>query len=258
MKLVAYLVDNQGVDIRPAPSMREWMNDTNDRFAYRCLPLNIANAHGWEILCAGSFTASWDGSTKPGGVTVRLETAMDNPPLGHFGYGILTFRIGCLFRTEAGYDLLVQGPVNSAKDGISALSGIIETDWAPYTFTMNWRFTRPDWPVRFEKGEPICHFFPVQRDLLESFEPEMRPITDDPELDHARAAWKVERGRILSDLETRAPEAQTRKWQKYYYRGRLPDSERRAVSDHRIHVRLKPFRLLATGQQPTGSKPNST
>jgi Family of unknown function (DUF6065) len=29
---------------------RAWMDATDQRFAYRCLPLNIANAHGWEIL----------------------------------------------------------------------------------------------------------------------------------------------------------------------------------------------------------------
>ena len=29
------------------------------------------------------------------------------------------------------------------KDGISALSGVIETDWLLYNFTVNWIFTRP-------------------------------------------------------------------------------------------------------------------
>ena len=29
-----------------APVERDWMEATNQRFAYRCLPLNIANAYG--------------------------------------------------------------------------------------------------------------------------------------------------------------------------------------------------------------------
>jgi len=33
------------------------MDDTNGEFAYRCLPLNIANAHGWIILNNASFVA---------------------------------------------------------------------------------------------------------------------------------------------------------------------------------------------------------
>ena len=68
----------------------------------------------------------------------------------------------CLFRTEPGYDLMVQGPDQPAQGWIAPLTGIIETDWAPYTFTMNWMFTRPGQVVRFEAGEPFCHFFPVQ------------------------------------------------------------------------------------------------
>ena len=56
MKLTAYVVDGHSIDIRPAPLERDWMDNTEQRYAYRCLPLSIANAHGWEILCAAGFT----------------------------------------------------------------------------------------------------------------------------------------------------------------------------------------------------------
>ena len=46
MKLIAHVIDGHDVDIRPAPVERDWMDATNQRFAYRCLPLNIANAYG--------------------------------------------------------------------------------------------------------------------------------------------------------------------------------------------------------------------
>jgi hypothetical protein len=47
---------------------------------------------------------------------------------------------------------------------------------------MNWIFTRPDHKVRFEKGEPFCHLFPVNCGGLESLEPELRLLSEDPEL----------------------------------------------------------------------------
>ena len=50
-ELTAYIIDGHELRIRPAPVERLWMDRTNERSAYRCLPLNIANAHGWEILC---------------------------------------------------------------------------------------------------------------------------------------------------------------------------------------------------------------
>ena len=35
------------------------MDATDDRFAYRCIPLSIANASGWELLCPVTFEAWW-------------------------------------------------------------------------------------------------------------------------------------------------------------------------------------------------------
>ena len=56
MKLTAYVLDGHSIDLRPAPADRPWMDATHERYAYRCLPLTIANAHGWEILCAEGLT----------------------------------------------------------------------------------------------------------------------------------------------------------------------------------------------------------
>src|SRR5271156_1280951 len=162
MKLVAYILEDQPFEIRPAPLERDWMNKTDQRFAYRCLPLNIANAFGWEILCPETFSAIWDGGNALESVYVTVDSDAAAPALSHFGYGILTFHVLCLFRTDPGVELLAQGPINRPKDGIAPLTGVIETDWAPYTFTMNWKFTRRNVPIRFEKGEPFCHVFPVR------------------------------------------------------------------------------------------------
>ncbi len=150
--------------------------------ARRRLPLNIANAHGWEILCPAAFTAVWSG--QPGIDRVRIQTAgNDQPPaVSHFGHGVLTFHLPCLFRTEPGYDLMVLGPINRPKDGIAPLAGVVETDWAACSFTMNWMLTRPGMEVSFAQGEPFCHVFPVKRGELEAIEPERHLLSEEPEL----------------------------------------------------------------------------
>ena len=73
----------------------------------------------------------------------------------HFGNGTITFSFPYLFRTPPGWSMLTMGSPNHVKDGIQALAGVVETDWLPFPFTMNWLFTRPG-KVRFEKGEPFC------------------------------------------------------------------------------------------------------
>ncbi|MBT5435350.1 MAG: hypothetical protein HOK83_17005, partial [Rhodospirillaceae bacterium] len=58
------------IDIVPAPVTRAWMDATPDRHAYRCLPLNIANAYGWQILNPSSFRVRWDGGSGREALTI--------------------------------------------------------------------------------------------------------------------------------------------------------------------------------------------
>ena len=61
LEITAYKIMDNPPPIRTADRKREWMDDTQDRFAYRCLPLSIANQTGWEILSPAGFTARWNG-----------------------------------------------------------------------------------------------------------------------------------------------------------------------------------------------------
>jgi hypothetical protein len=241
MKLVAYVIDGHHVEIRPAPPERDWMDGSPQRFAYRCLPLNIANAHGWEILCPAAFTATWTGNPGIGEVQIQTGGKAEPPAVSHFGLGILTFHLPCLFRTERGFDLMVQGPINLPKDGIAPLSGVIETDWAPYSFTMNWQFTRPGTPVSFAQGEPFCHVFPVRRGELEAIEPELRLLSEEPDLKRQFDSWTQSRAQFNADLKISDSGASAERWQKHYYQGVDAEAQRKPIEDHRTRLRLRPF-----------------
>jgi hypothetical protein len=246
MTLTAFRVEGHQFSIRPAPLEREWMDNSAHRYAYRCLPLNIANAHGWEILCDNGVTAIWNGKHGLDDLFVQPDRG-EAVAVSHFGHGILTFHVNSLFVTDPGVDLMVQGPVNRPKDAIAPLTGIVETDWSPYSFTMNWMFTRPGISVRFEKGEPFCHIFPIRRGELEKVNPEMRPLANDADLERHYGVWSVSRERFNADLKQPGSRAQQEKWQKWYYRGEDSDGHVRA-KDHRTRIRLKPFKTDRTGR----------
>jgi hypothetical protein len=146
------------------------MDATPGKFAYFCLPLVAANTHGWEILCDGHHTIHWDGNDGIGSTQITSTGGRMVIPTSHFGSGIVTFHTGLLFRTDEAINLMVTGPVNAPKDGICALTGLVETDWAPFTFTVNWQMTRIG-SIEFRDGEPICTIYPVPRGLIESVEP---------------------------------------------------------------------------------------
>lgn len=242
MKLTAYVTDGHTIDIRPAPAERPWMDDTDNRHAYRCLPLTMANAHGWEILCAAGFSAIWTGGRGLDAVTVTPDVGAAEVALSHFGHGVLTFHVPCLFHTETGFDLMVSGPINRPKDSIAPLTGLIETDWSPYTFTMNWRFTRPWSAVQFQKGEPFCHIMPVRRGEIEAVEPELHKLSDNPELKRQHDAWTESRNRFNAELKRPGSAAEAEKWQKLYHRGVAPDGAPAGIADHQTRLKVKPFK----------------
>jgi hypothetical protein len=257
MKLTCYVYDGWQPRIRPASHKRDWMEQTPERFAYRCLPLAIANAHGWEILSPCGFEARWMGGADTDSVEIRLDPGT-NPrqaPVSLFGQGTITFHVEGILRTQPGWDLWVSGPPNSAKDGIAPLSGAIETDWSPYTFTMNWRFTRADHWIRFEENEPFCFFFPVQRGALECIEPQLRPIEEDPDLKAAFEAWSRSRDAFQEWVRETGPTAPADRWQKLYYRGMNPDG-REGATDHVSKLRLSPFDIPSeVSAEPAASCP---
>jgi len=240
VKLICYRLSQTMLTIRPAPATRDWMDKTPNSFAYRCLPLNIANAHGWEILSPCRFLAVWDGGIGLDAIKIKTDAPEHLRPVSHFGSGVLTFHVHGLFRTEPGVNLFVTGPVNLPKDGITALSGVIESDWSPYTFTMNWKFTRPGAIVEFTEGEPFCFFFPLDRSAIEAIEPEIRDLAEDPETEQRYRVWVEARNKFNRELPVPGSEAQREKWQKTYYRGSAPDGTA-GPADHQIKLRIRPF-----------------
>ena len=242
MRLICYATSGPPPRITAAPLERAWMDQTPQGYAYRCLPLNIANTHGWLIHNPAPFIAQWNGGAGIEAITIQPSAGAAQPAVAssHFGNGVLTLGVNGLFRTEPGYDLWVGGPVNMIKDGIQPLTGVVETDWSPFTFTMNYKFTRPFVPVGFGQGEPYCMVFPLQRGTIETTLPEFRTLDQDPEVEEAYLAWAESRRNFNAELKVEGSAAQRQKWQKEYFKG--ASQWGKAPPDHRTKVKLKDFK----------------
>jgi uncharacterized protein DUF6065 len=241
--LVCYATKPDPPRIVPANSERDWMSATYERFALRCIPLSIANASGWELLCPVSFDAWWHGGILQRDITFITNGdahAMASFVSSHFGHGVLTFDAGYLFRTSPGWGLWVRGRPNAAKDRIVPLEGLVETDWLPFAFTMNWRFTRMG-KVHFEEGEPFCFITPVPHAALDAIEPVVRDLADDPDLAAACKAWGESRVDFNARILRQEPEAVRAGWQRSYVRGENPHGATPAF--HLSRRRLKAPRV---------------
>lgn len=256
ISLVAYgCGDQEPLEIVPAERWRDWMNETASHFANRCLPLLVANESGWWILNRDALTAVWDGGDSLAALRVTYDTPSRQTEFenmfesnvhakSNFGYGILTWEIPYVFRTDPGYNLLARGPANLPKDGVCALEGLIETDWSVSTFTMNWKLTRPGSPVRFEAGEPICMIVPQRRHELEAVVPRTGELSENPDLrtgyhEFRKSRWSARLLHLLAAANHPGVGDVRGEWEKDYFRGRTPIGD--PAPEHVTKRRLLPF-----------------
>lgn len=228
---------------RPALPRRAWMDATRHRFAYRCLPLVVANSIGWDLVSAVSFDAVWLGGEHESSVQVRLlgdpsDEERRLAPEGHFGHGILTLQTGLLLTTPEPFGLFVGAPVNTPRAAVAPLSGFVETNWLPYPFTLNWQFLRRGIPVRVLRGEPVATVWPMDPATLEGFTVEVAPLASDAPLAERSRAWQSARDQHLAEAAQRVEAGGEHGWQRDYLRGIEPGGSRPADRSHRTRLTL--------------------
>ena len=111
LDLTAFQVDPGCVELRPSPRRREWMEETAQAFAYRCVPLALANQHGWEILTPFAFEVTWNGGAGSRDVTIDAPATASAMITSHFGSGIVTFNPMLIMRTPPEINLWLTGPL---------------------------------------------------------------------------------------------------------------------------------------------------
>jgi hypothetical protein len=239
--------------IVPAPADRFWMDFTTHGWANRCLPLRIANQAGWHVLNNSKFEVEWNGKPEVDAVTINF---LDGRPSrfvkSNFGFGILTWYLPYLFRTSPGYNLLVRGPANMPKDGISPIEGLVETDWVEGTFSVNWKITRPFMKIRFDNDDPICMLVPQRRVELEMTEPTIRNLESNPELFDGYKEWIASRRAFVSQVSANPPKKdEPRPWQGHYTRGTHVSGE--TAPTHQTKLQLRPFEQKEAPLRQPGS-----
>ena len=195
--------DGTGWEWGWADWQRDWMNDTPHRYAYRCLPLTIANQTGWWIKNPVGFTAIWRGENAPGSIDFRFDAASEvwrSWINSQFGEGIITWNTPFLFRTKPGglspLDLragqLFQGQRPSADRAHRERldQHVVHDELENH---------EPDQPVRFDQGEPLFQAIPLVSNIcadLEEATVSYQKLTDNPELHRAYHEWDQGRRRF--------------------------------------------------------------
>jgi len=251
MKIDLYQINENPVStmrIVPGSKARDWMDKTPYKFAYRCLPLSMANCTGWDVFAPCDFVVSWNG--EPGLEDVQINYADDQMTFGgcSFGCGILTMHTGYIIKTDSAWDIMCSGPVNNGIPWASPLTGIIETSWLNFTFTINWQINKPG-TYTFDSRHPVARLTPLPH-TYDDIETSMQMLSDDKKIKAEYEIWSRDRSKKIQDMEnTFATNSDTGQvklgvpkthWEKTYYTGK--DKYGNHVPGHNIKREFPPFK----------------
>jgi hypothetical protein len=107
---------------------------------------------------------------------------------------------------------------------------------------MNWIFTRPG-RIRFEKGEPFCFITLTPHRVMDQVQPIQRSFSTDPAYREQYEVWLRERDNFNKRLDRKDPDAVREAWQRFYFKGEIPEDKGPSPADHMNKRRLKPIKL---------------
>jgi hypothetical protein len=227
-----YLDDYNELLIEPLKAKRFWMDNLPEKIAYRCIPINVANQYGWQVLSPIEFCANWNGGNLSEDIQVHYhDNCKSNFASSHFGSGILSIVPDFILKTNEDISIYVRGIPNMFMDGIHPIEGVVETDWLPFTFTFNYQFTKPG-EIIFKKNQPLFSFFPIKRGFIESFKTNKDFIVNNNDLNEEYIAYK--------DARINYQKNNNLNGQKFYSKTKTP-TKKHNIKTHQKQIPLDNF-----------------
>ncbi|MEK9767556.1 MAG: DUF6065 family protein [Betaproteobacteria bacterium] len=230
--------------LQSASSKIDWMDDMGGH-PYRCLPMLIANQNGWTVHLKYDILATWNGNKGQNGVRLLHKAPKEwkgkEPAVSLFGNGIVTFLVDHLVKTPQNVNIRVSGAPNRWLDGATALEGIVESDWLEYSYTMNWKITRPHQTIIFPAGFPIAYITPVPAAYIENFNCRVRHMSENPELLQGYRNYANSRSNYIDEKTVGEKDPNKEIWQKLYFKGQpSPGKELPEGTVHRTKLDVCP------------------
>jgi hypothetical protein len=221
--------------IIPSSSKRDWMDEKEQQYAYYCSPLVTANQAGYTILYQNETEVFWDGGKNTSNVKIihKKQNEYFSHCLSHFSVGIVTFSFPVIFKTPPGWGLLVSGYPNNPINGLQPLEAIVETNWSPFTFTMNFKITEKNKLITIKENTPICRILPYPLNLNEKTNIKFLNIKNNKELNQQHSAW------VNSRLTFNESKREKNSHRQFFYRdGKDSSGNKIAEGKHKLDYKF--------------------
>ncbi len=154
-------------NIEQLPARRDWMDQTQDKHAYMCFPLNLTNRLGWSISFPEDISFIWDGvtDTSPDHVKILKGEKFVHPTRGN---ATISFLTGLKFTTDQNTSILAMPVPNLFIRGAQCYTTLMSTSFYIHMLPLAWRITEPNIEIEIPAGTPVASILPISLTNLEN------------------------------------------------------------------------------------------
>ena len=187
------------VKIEQTQLKRDWMDETDNKHAYKCFPVSLVNTFGWSISFLDDIELIWDGVSDTTPDHVKILSAGDNVCSTSRGNATVSFYTGLFFRTEENVSILSIVPPNYFIDGATPFTSVISTSFYDDAYPVAWRITRPNHAIRIPAGTPVATLIPISIGDLSHIELDIYNKEFDPRVSDEKIASLAEWNRLSQE-----------------------------------------------------------
>jgi hypothetical protein len=165
--------EGETANLEQLAARRDWMDETSDKHAYRCFPLNLTNRLGWGISFPEDLRFIWDGvtDTTPDHVTILEGHKFLNANRGN---ATISFTTGLRFISDKKTSMMAMPVPNLFTRGAQCYTTLISTSFYIHMLPLAWRITEPNLEIHIPAGTPVASVLPISlTNLQESYEMEI-------------------------------------------------------------------------------------
>lgn len=159
--ITVYKRKGHPVKIEQTKIQRDWMEMTDDRHAYKCFPISLANGIGYSISFLDDIEFIWDGISDSSNTHVEIIKSGENICSLARGNATISFNTELFFQTDENTSLLSIAPPNQFIDGVVPFTSLISSSFYEYPLPVAWRITRPNHKILVPAGTPVITVIPI-------------------------------------------------------------------------------------------------
>lgn len=167
--IFVYRNNKNSAEIKQISIKRDWMEETDNKHAYHCMPVSLANTLGWAISFPKDISFIWDGISDTSQSHVKIIKGQEYCSTARAN-ATVSFNTYLRLETDENTTILVMPVPNKFNENSQCFTSLISTSFYESMLPVAWKILKPNVEIFIPAGDPVAVFLPISLTKLQEFE----------------------------------------------------------------------------------------